>query len=191
MDRKDPKASDPTVSAQQPQPDPTPHADRFRALYDAHFTFVWRCLRGVGLPEDAIDDAVQEVFLVAHRRLPDFRGDSTPRTWLYGILRRVAANQRRSQKRRGQPEPLDPQHLSPDASPEQDLQEGQRAAFVRDFVAGLDDRRRDVFVLSVLEQLPMAEVAEILGIPLNTAYTRRRAARQAFRAALRRKAALS
>ena len=176
---KDPMPAAPAKTASQVP-------DDFRVLYGENFTFVWRCLRGCGVPEAQIDDAVQEVFLVAHRRLRDFRGDSSVRTWLYGILRHVAANQRRTVRRRGAHEPLDPRLRSDAPDPEHELDIRQRAAFVSRFVAGLDDKQRDIFVLALLEQLAIPEVAEILTIPLNTAYTRLRAVRAAFQKALRR-----
>src|SRR5689334_16903611 len=74
-------------------------SDGFAAVYQAHFAFVWRCLRGLGVPQAALDDAAQEVFVVVHRRLPEFRGESSLRTWLYAIVRNVAANQRRGHHR--------------------------------------------------------------------------------------------
>ncbi|MDD9965158.1 MAG: sigma-70 family RNA polymerase sigma factor [Myxococcales bacterium] len=158
----------------------------FRDLYDAHFSFVWRCLRGMGVPEAHVDDAVQEVFLVAHRRLADFRGDASHRTWLYGIVRHVAANHRRTLRRKGGHAELDPDTPSAAADPERRLQAQQRAAFVQRFADQLDDRRRDIFVLAVLEQLTIPEVAEILALPVNTAYTRLRSVRAEFRKAVRR-----
>ena len=171
-----------------PQADTEPstnHERDFRTLYDNHFSFVWRCLRGLGVAEAQLDDAAQEVFMVVHRRLPDFRGNSHVRTWIYGILRNVAANQRRAQQRRGPVLEFD-QERAQDArpSPEQRLHARDRALFVERFVAALDERKRDVFVLALLEQLSVTDVAAILEIPLNTAYTRLRTVREDFRRAL-------
>ena len=157
----------------------------FRALYDAYFSFVWRCLRGLGVREPQLDDAVQEVFMVVHRRLPEFRGDSSVRTWIYAILRGTAANYRRGQRRKGSGVPLDVRLPDHGPGPEQRLQHRQQAFFVERFVAGLSDERRDVFVLALLDQLTIPEVAETLGIPLNTAYTRLRAVRLEFQKALK------
>ena len=158
----------------------------FRALYDLHFAFVWRCLRSMGVPEAQLDDAAQEVFVVAHRRRDGFRGESSLRTWLYGILRNVAANQRRSLRRKGGHDELDPAFAASDPNPEERLQQRERAEFVQRFVARLDHKKRDVFVLALLEQLAMPEVAEVLGIPVDTAYTRLRTVREEFRKAIAR-----
>jgi RNA polymerase sigma-70 factor, ECF subfamily len=157
--------------------------DEFTAMYAQHFAFVWRCLRALGVPEPARDDAAQEVFVVVHRRLAEFRGASSLRTWVYGIVRNVAANQRRRERRR----PASPLQDEPECSapgPHERAQDSDAARFVQAFVAGLGEKKRDVFVLALIEQMSMPEVAEALAIPLNTAYTRLRDARIEFRRAL-------
>src|SRR4051812_35575573 len=70
----------------------------FREVYDENFAFVWRAVANRGVPAAAMDDVVQEVFLVVHRKLDDFEGRSTLRTWLGGIVRRVVADHK---KKRG------------------------------------------------------------------------------------------
>jgi RNA polymerase sigma-70 factor (ECF subfamily) len=161
----------------------------FVAIYRAYFAFVWRCLRALGVAQAALDDAAQEVFVVVHRRLPEFRGDASLRTWLYAIVRNVAANQRRGAQRGRTQTVLDPALASPAPSPLEHVQEREAAEFVRRFARALDDKKRDVFVLALLEQLAIPEVAETLGIPLNTAYTRLRSVRAEFRRALQQHAA--
>src|SRR5690349_5822056 len=64
----------------------------FREVYDSHFAFVWRAVANRGVPPSALDDVVQEVFLVVHRKLDEFEGRSSVRTWLAGIVRRVVAD---------------------------------------------------------------------------------------------------
>src|SRR5262245_35307868 len=67
----------------------------FREVYEEHFRFVWRSLRRLGVPEADVADAVQDVFLVVHRRLGDFEGRSKVTTWLFAIAMRVARDRRR------------------------------------------------------------------------------------------------
>jgi len=173
----------PSVAAEgSAAPEP---AEAFNEIYDRHFSFVWRCLRGLGIPAAALDDAAQDVFLVVHRQLAAFRGDSSARTWLFGITRNVAGNHLRRARRKQAPlEPLveDPAHPAP--GPHEHAEDAQAAAFVADFLAGLDAKKRELFILSVLEEMTMPEVAAALSIPLNTAYTRLRRVRAAFEAAL-------
>jgi len=158
----------------------------FRAFYAEHFGFVWRCLGALGVPTAGLDDAAQEVFVVVHRRLPEFRGESKLRTWLYGIVRNVAANARRSQQRRPGHSELQADVPGAGADPLQSLETREAVDFVQRFVRELDEPARDLFVLALVEQFSIPEVAPLLGVPLNTAYTRLRALRQAFQSALAR-----
>ena len=156
----------------------------FEAIYGEHFAFVWRCLRGLGVPEAGLDDAAQDVFVIVHRRLSEFRGESTLRTWLYAIVRNVASNARRSQRRKGELAELPGDAAASSGDPLQSAQDQQAARFVRSFLEGVGDKKRELFVLAVIEQMSVPEVAEALGIPLNTAYTRLRSVRADFQAAL-------
>jgi RNA polymerase sigma-70 factor, ECF subfamily len=155
----------------------------FEAIYAEHFSFVWRCLRALGVPTPLLDDAAQEVFLGVHRGLATFRGDSAVRTWLYGIVRNVAHKQRRTLARRGT-SALETEPVAASMGPAEQAQDAQAAAFVRHFLVSLDEKKRDVFLLAMLEELSIPEVAQIVGAPLNTIYTRLRSARAEFRAAL-------
>jgi RNA polymerase sigma-70 factor, ECF subfamily len=124
------------------------------------------------------------VFVVVHRRLFTFQGESSLRTWLFGIVRRIAYRYRRTAKRKG---PIaEPEHepATSEPGPLERAQEVEAAQFVDRFASSLDDRKREVFVLGILEGLSVPEVAEALGVPLNTAYTRLRRARLEFRKAL-------
>jgi RNA polymerase sigma-70 factor, ECF subfamily len=157
----------------------------FDDIYAHYFPFVWRCLRGLGVPRGGLDDAAQDVFLVVHRQLGGFRGESSPQTWLYGIARHVASNHQRQARRKQAPlEPLVYEPAHPDPGPHERAADAEAAKFVEAFVAGLDDKRRDIFILAVLEEMTIPEVAAALSIPTNTAYTRLRAVRTEFERAL-------
>src|SRR5687768_5909692 len=148
-----------------------------REVFDEHAAYVWRALRHLGAPEGEVDDLVQEVFVVVHRRLPSFEGRSSLRTWLYGICLRVASDYRRRARVRYERSAADPaRDLSESASLAPD-ERTQARAQLRDLLAALDDDKREVLVLYEIEGLPMTEVAEILGCPLQTAYSRLHAAR--------------
>lgn len=184
VDRGD-RRSEETASLPS-QPDPEPQTLEFREVYDCHFGFVWRCLRALGVGSAHLDDAAQEVFLAVHRGLPGFRGEAAVRTWLYGIVHNVAFKQRRTAARKGRAEPLLTEPIGAGPGPDDQAQAAQAAEFVAQFAANLDDKKRDVFVLALVEGLTIPEVAEILGVPLNTAYTRLRSVRSELRAALER-----
>lgn len=158
----------------------------FEALYRAEFGFVYRSTRRLGVPEPFVEDAVQDVFLVAYRRRADFEGRSSIRTWLFGITLRVARNHRRRIARKDQHDEL-PEQLGDDGpSPERTAELEQAKQVLDEFLESLDEGKRAVFIFSELEQATAPEVAEALGIPVNTVYSRLRAARTAFEAAVKR-----
>jgi RNA polymerase sigma-70 factor (ECF subfamily) len=164
-------------------------APRFERVYDDQFDFVWRSLRGLGVADASLDDAVQDVFVVVHRRLGEFEGRASLQTWLYAIARRVGQRYRRSASRRHERDAALDDHLV-DAQAVDPAAEAQRAEATRlllELVAELDDDKREVFVLVEIEQRSVPEVAEMLGLKLNTAYSRLRLARQRFEAAIARR----
>lgn len=152
----------------------------FDEVYRDHVGFVWRNLRRFGVPEPELEDAAHEVFLVVHRRLPEFDGRAAITSWLFAIARGVASNRRRSDQRRarrleGLPEPA-PAVLDPT----EQIERGEAAAAVERFLVGLPAEQRAVFELYEIEGLRAGEIAELLAVNVNTVYTRLRAARQRF-----------
>jgi RNA polymerase sigma-70 factor (ECF subfamily) len=164
-------------------------------IYAEHFRYVWRCLRALGVPDSALDDAVHDVFVVVQQKLAGFDGQAQVTTWLYAIALRIArrarATARKEAWRFAPVESAD--ESSGDYSafrdhtgdePEQALERGERLSLARRALARLDDDKREAFVLSQVEQRSAPEIADITGLPLNTVYSRVRAARLAFRAEL-------
>lgn len=152
--------------------------------YKEHFAFVWRSLRRLGVPLQALDDATQDVFIVALRRRTEFRGHSSYRTWLFGIAANVAREERRQGQRAAALQPIDEGLRSPESSPLDHATDAEAVRFVEAFLLTLDDAKREVFILAELEQMPAPEIAEAVGAKLNTVYSRLRAAREAFSALL-------
>jgi RNA polymerase sigma-70 factor (ECF subfamily) len=175
--------------------DPVGVADTptFDAVYDEHFAFVWRSARRLGVSEAAVDDVVQEIFLVVHRRLDDFEARSSLKTWLFGIALRVVRDHRRSLRRKAphslRPEaPVDPDALRATAAtgPHEAAARAEAVRVLHELLDALDDDKREVFVLAELEQMSAPEIADALGTNVNTVYSRLRVARQAFDEALAR-----
>jgi RNA polymerase sigma-70 factor, ECF subfamily len=156
----------------------------FVEVYRQLFPFVWRALRAFGVAVPHLDDAAQDVFVVVHRRLEEFRHESTPRTWIFEIAYRTALNYRRRERRKGGLCTLETDAPSPGPDPEARLRSAQAWDFVSRFLEELDEDKRAVFVLTQLEGLSATQVAETLNIPTNTVYTRLHHARGAFRDAL-------
>ncbi|MFZ5893520.1 MAG: RNA polymerase sigma factor [Myxococcota bacterium] len=152
---------------------------QFEAVYRAHYADIWRCLRRFGVSEREAHDATQEVFMVALRKLADFAGRSSVRTWLIGIAYRVAANRRRSAA--GIREVLGDQALAlAEASLDSRADETDSLRLVEKVLAKLPLEQRAVFTMFELEQMSGDDIASALGIPVGTVRSRLRLARKHF-----------
>jgi RNA polymerase sigma-70 factor, ECF subfamily len=156
------------------------------AIYDEYFDFLWRSLRRLGVEQTLLEDALQDVFLVVHRRLGDFEGRSTLKTWLFGICLRVASDYTRRRRQRppsaGLVDVADPH--APD--PLELLARSEAVAFLDAQLQALDPDKRAVFILGELEGMSCSEIAEAVGANVNTVTSRLKAARAEFEAAVRR-----
>ncbi|MCB9537414.1 MAG: sigma-70 family RNA polymerase sigma factor [Myxococcales bacterium] len=162
----------------------------FRAVYDAHFDHVWHTLRRLGVAARDLEDAAHEVFVVVHRKLrTDFDASRPVRPWLTGIAYRVAADERR--RARHHRERLGAPDLAavadPGPAPDRVVEAREARAEVQAALEALDLEKRVIFVMSALDGEPCPAIAEALGLPLNTVYSRLRVARQTFAAAVRRR----
>jgi len=162
----------------------------FEAVYRAHFAFVWRTLRRLGVSEADTSDAAQEVFLVVYRRLAEFEGRAKLTTWLFRVCFRVASDHgRRAHVRR---------EVNNDAAleafPDRESDAEQRTSQQDDFrlleaaLSTMSLEHRSVFVLFELEELTSVEIATLLELPLGTVYSRLRRARALFERAIRQRA---
>lgn len=161
-------------------------ADVFVRIYKAEVAYVHRCLRRLGVHEADLPDKVHDVFVVLHRRLEGIDPTRPMRPWLGGVAVRVAAEYRRRAYRRREvlKEPLD--LVDPGPTPEAALADQRDRALVLEALERLDPDQRDVFVLHEIEGYTMPDVAEMIGAPLNTLYSRLRLARKRFTEVARR-----
>jgi RNA polymerase sigma-70 factor (ECF subfamily) len=153
----------------------------FAAVYDAHFASLWRSARALGIPPDAVDDVLQDVFIVVHRRLPSFEGRAQVRTWLTKILVRVVATHRRRHRRKGGHDEL-PEDVRDEAEmgPQEQTARREAARLLLEILDTMDDDRRAVFVLAEIEQMPVSEIAIAIGENVNTTHSRLRLARRDY-----------
>ena len=174
-------------------PEAAPEPVDVKAIYERYGDFVWRNLRRLGIPEEAVEDVLQDVFLVVHRRLSGFESRSSLRTWLFGIVLRVAKTHGRSLRRRRVHLDNLAAAVDVDTASNRDANDPAEAAarheasqLLHRLLDQLDDEKRAILVSVELEQMSVTEAAEAVGINLNTAYSRLRAARQAFQEAVMR-----
>jgi RNA polymerase sigma-70 factor, ECF subfamily len=157
----------------------------FGQVYDQYFDFAWANLRRLGIPAAHLEDAVQELFIVVHRRLAEFAGRSSLKTWLAGIAWRIASEYRRHESRKGGGEPLPENLAAPGRDPLGAAVHAEALRQLDALLGELDEDKRVVFVLAELEQMSVPEIAEILAVNVNTVYSRLRAARMTFDEVLR------
>lgn len=150
----------------------------FREVFAEHAPYVWRALRRLGASEADADDLCQEVFVVVHRKLPEFEGRSSLRTWLYGICVRTARDHRRRAHVRNETPTDEPPDGRISAPQDAELDRAGARARLDAELSALEPEKREVFVLYEIEELTMADVAEAVGIPLQTAYSRLYSARK-------------
>ena len=165
----------------------------FEAIFQQYFEFVWSSAKRLGVSSASTDDVVQEIFMVIHAKLHTLRQPQSLRSWIYGIARRTVSDHHRSQRTRsaaGAALAEEAELLRP-ASPSPEALSGQndQVKLLWSLLENLEAPKREVFVLAELEEMTAPEIAEALDIPLNTAYSRLRAARQAFEESLARRAA--
>ena len=154
-----------------------------RALYREHAPFLRAAIQRLGGPRVDADDLLHEVFIVALDRADAFEGRSTARTWLYGIALRVVAAHRRKSKLRAffGMDDVAPEHEPVDAhTPATQLDAAQAKAAVYAILEKMAEKKRTVFVLYELEGLSGEEIAQIVGAPVKTVWTRLFHARAEF-----------
>lgn len=161
------------------------HVMRFYGVYRDQVDYVWRLVFLLGIPRPDVDDVVQEVFLVIHRRLDEFPAPGPPRPWIRSVTLHVCRNYRRWHRRL--------RRWFIDGGNDWDRISGAAVrtydpAFTRyeDLAAlgsalrRLSSKQREVFIMAELEQLTACEIGELLMISPNTVSSRLRAARQSI-----------
>ncbi|HTM44445.1 MAG TPA: RNA polymerase sigma factor [Polyangiaceae bacterium] len=164
-----------------------PDLPTFEQVYQEYFPFVWRTARRMGIGEASLDDVCQDVFVAVHRRLPEFEGRSSLKTWMFGFVLNVVQVHHRTLRRKSVSHRANGEVVDPDTvedlrsqGPDEKLSRQQAAEIAHELLDRLPEDKRAVFVLSELEGMSAAEIAEAVNANVNTVYARLRAARQQF-----------
>jgi RNA polymerase sigma-70 factor (ECF subfamily) len=174
----------PQDGAHQARPTPAYGDVRLRIMLDAYFNFIWRSLRRFGLSEDRADDAAQQVFVVAARRLGAIVPGSE-KSFLLRTAMRVASDVRRSAAYRREVPHADPAaDLAGGPRPDELLDQRRARAVLDGILDAMDLDLRSVFILFEIEEMTIAEIATLLRIPNGTVASRLRRAREKFQAKL-------
>jgi RNA polymerase sigma-70 factor (ECF subfamily) len=182
-----------------PAPERAPPGERrmppfdLDALYREHARAVARWAAHLGGPRFEVDDLVHEIFLVARRKWPSFRGDAKVTTWLYGITERVVRTRRRSDRvrrwlastrREDMARALAPSHLTP----VDELERRQARDGVYRVLDRMAEKYRRVLVLFELEGISGEDIAALTGLKLATVWVHLHRARASFLAEMKRDA---
>lgn len=167
---------------------PAAVAPKVAAIFREHGRYIFRLLRRLGVADADLDDVFQEVFVIVHRKLPELDPSVQLRAWVYGICIRCASDHRkRAHTRREVTTDETIERVDDDQTTPPEALDTMKAREILDgILRGLPDQKRDVFVLYEIEELPMQEVADALGCPLHTAYSRLYAARKLVEDGIRR-----
>ncbi|HEY0464581.1 MAG TPA: RNA polymerase sigma factor [Polyangiaceae bacterium] len=151
----------------------------FDAIYEAEFDYVYRVLtRLVGASE--AEDLVQEVFLVVHRRLPEYRGDARLTTWLFRIAYHVAGAYVRRERLRRRLSSLFGIEAKIEAECAHAAEGFAEVERVRSALQRLSFEKRSALVLYEVEGWSCQEIADSVGVPVGTVHTRLHHARRDF-----------
>ena len=172
----------------QAQSPPTASVRSFSQLYKLYFSFVWSCARRLGVSEAETDDVVQEIFIVIHSRRDTLEHPESLRSWIYGITRRIVSTYPRAKRAKlagaatfaNEYDVQYPQQ----PSPQQLAEQSDQVRLLWSLLEKLDASKREIFVLAELDEMTVPEIASAIQVPLNTAYSRLRAARQELEEAL-------
>jgi RNA polymerase sigma-70 factor (ECF subfamily) len=159
----------------------------FEAFYAEHYAFVWRNARRMlaDAGDDQVEDLIQDTWIAAYRRFDSFAGECRATTWLFGILRNVARNRARGERRRNRRVTALAVHEHA-RTPTRDHGNATQLlarSMLESFLRTLDDDKRAVFVMAEIQGETVVAIAAGLGIPVDTAYSRLRAARKLFQEA--------
>jgi RNA polymerase sigma-70 factor (ECF subfamily) len=165
----------------------------FEEVYQQTFPFVWRTVRRLGVGDSNRDDVTQEVFVTVYRRLGEFEGRSSVKTWVFNILMGIVRNYRRSRRRKGKGQALssavvDPSVLADGTADPSELASREEAGrILHELLDELAEEKAVVFVMADLEGMTVPEISELVNANINTVYSRLRAARREFNEALARR----
>jgi RNA polymerase sigma-70 factor (ECF subfamily) len=164
---------------------PPPKPD-LGAIFDEHFAYVWACLRRLDVRDADLEDQAHEVFLRVHSHLTEYDPARPIRPWLFAFVYRVASDYRRLARHRvevlGAPlEAVDAQRPA-----DLRLQAEEERALLLAALDSVELERRAVVILHEIDEVPVPAIAQSLGIPVGTAYSRLRLGREELAAALKR-----
>jgi RNA polymerase sigma-70 factor, ECF subfamily len=158
----------------------------FARVFEEQFSYVWSTLRRFGVAQSDLEDLAQEVFVRVHARLIQYDPERPLRPWLFGIALGVASNYVRLARHRTEVV-AEVVHVSdPSLGADERLAEVEERALVHEALQSVPMHHRAVLILHEMDGCTIPDVAAALGVGPNTAYSRLRLGREAFRSSMMR-----
>jgi RNA polymerase sigma-70 factor (ECF subfamily) len=164
-------------------------AHDFRAIFRAECSYVFHSLRRLGVHERDLEDVAHDVFLAIHKKLDDYDPARPLRPWIFAFAFRFASDYRKLARHRRErladrDEPIEEADSAPGVEDRIDAERSRQ--LVLEALEALDLEKRAVFVMHEIDGNAVPAIATALGIPVNTAYSRLRLAREQFAASVKR-----
>lgn len=147
-------------------------------VFEEYFDYVWHTLRHLGVRDSDLEDLAQEVFLRVCARIDDYDCAKPMRPWLFGFAFRVASDYRRLARHRMEVRWAPPDHADPERPVDQRIDLEEQRTLVLRALDLIDFDRRAILVMHDVDEIPVPAIADEFGIPVNTAYSRLRLARE-------------
>lgn len=174
-------------SPQAPRVDPsTDRLPDFREIFRSECSYVHHSLRRLGVHERDLEDVAHDVFLAIHRKLGEYDPERPLRPWIFAFAYRFASDYRKLARHRRERSSDDIEAVDSSDSVDDRIDAGRARRLVLEALDTLDLEKRAVFVMHEIDGIAIPAVAAALEIPVNTAYSRLRLAREAFATAVKR-----
>lgn len=172
--------------AQEPEVDPGTDVRDFRAIFQSECSYVFHSLRRLGVQERDLEDVAHDVFLAVHKKLGEYDRSRPLRPWIFAFAYRFASDYRKLARHRRERSGDEIEAVDHAESVDERIDAERGRRLVLEALDTLDLDKRAVFVMHEIDGAAMPAIASALGIPVNTAYSRLRLAREAFAAAVKR-----
>ena len=156
----------------------------FELIYEDELDYVWNSLRRLGIPRADVEDLTQDVFMKVFHALGDYDPARPLRPWLFGFCFRVASDYRKHVFHDREMSIDNFEHADQRRNPEQEAVVGEQRALALRALAEVELHRRAVLVMHDFDGHSVPEIVDVLGVPLNTLYSRLRLARAEFETAV-------
>jgi RNA polymerase sigma-70 factor (ECF subfamily) len=163
-----------------PAPPKQDVTEEFQACYRRDFSYVVHALRRLGVKNAELEDVAHDVFVAVFRHFGERDPARPMRPWLFGFCFRIASDHRKLARHRHEAPETANEATDPARLPDEQVADERLRRQLLAALDAMDFEKRSLVVMHDLEGIAVPEIAELLAVPLNTAYSRLRLARAEF-----------